>query len=664
MKRYFIFFILLFLITPSYASEIQKHPDFSTLYLGFDRFEKFNRKMFNFNISLNKFVARPVCVLWTSVMPKYGIERLKYAYSNILYPRRVISSVVQKDFKAAGQATVRFITNSTVGIAGMFDPAKRFMKIKPINEDMEQAFAKYGMKQGPYLVLPVITSTTPRGLLGLACDCALDPTSYIGSSVIAAIKAVFTINNLSDTQSGIKNLKNSYKDSYDIAKKIYGIKIAILNANLDRDEVIEQKEKENLSENNNILNVNSEIQNNLFQNEVIQGSATEEDILYDELIPDIILKNYNSKHPIIDSMRTALFEIEGVNTSFWADTSFWNHSFQKRIKLDSVSVYPDRDDYKFRYITQKDKNSPLVIIFPSIGENIYSHHSDHFAKLFYDEGYSILILSSAFTPDFYNSMPENYTPGVPFCDVKYLKETISKILNKLENSENCKFEEKIVFGTSYGGMSALFLGDLETKEEGLNISKYISINPPYDLLYAINKIDESSENIEQDEEKLKDKVTFLCAKVLKLFNLKEENEKFEELPFNIEEAKLITSFIMHQKLSDLIFALEGKKEYAPEFYKEMQSMNYADYSKKYIKNKDFKETANLSYIKNYLETSKNYKIYHTLDDYLISYEQLKKLKKLTGKNMRLIDKGAHLGFLYRSEFLDDLKKEITLKGRI
>ena len=70
------------------------------------------------------------------------------------------------------------------------------------------------------------------------------------------------------------------------------------------------------------------------------------------------------------------------------------------------------------------------------------------------------------------------------------------------------------------------------------------------------------------------------------------------------------------------------------------------------------ESAKLTHITNYLKTANNYKIYHSSNDYLINSAQLKHLKKLSGDKLVIMDNGSHMGFLYRIEFLADLKKTI------
>ena len=88
---------------------------------------------------------------------------------------------------------------------------------------------------------------------------------------------------------------------------------------------------------------------------------------------------------------------------------------------------------------QKDKNSPVAIIYPSIGEGITSRHSVILAKIFDDEGYSVIIQGSHFQWEFVKSMPQGYAPGIPSVDAEYLKTVTGKIIEKLENKYNCKF---------------------------------------------------------------------------------------------------------------------------------------------------------------------------------------------------------------------------------
>lgn len=651
-----------------------KYPDYGYEFLGRDKFEKFNRKMFTFNGALNKFALRPVHRVWASVMPQYGMDRIMSATKNIEYPIRLVSTIVQRDFKTSGTETVRFLTNTTIGLGGLYDPAKKIFKIEPADENMEQALAKCKIKRGPYIVLPILMSTSPRDIVGKILDTGLNPSSYVASPVLAAVKAGIFINRTSFMQPLSQMIESNYADPYDILKKLYGIENHIKIANLDRTEVIESTQQ---AADNGTLSENEENFVNV-QNKIIEGSAQEDKVIFeeeDELKADIMLEGYNPQDPVTDSMRTALFELPGINDSIWNELSIWNRSFAKRIRTSSVNVTPGKDNYRFRYIMQKDKNSPVAIIYPSIGEGIMSHHSVVLAKLFYDKGYSVIIQGSHFQWEFIKSMPDEYKPGLPSNDADHLKTVTADIINSLENKYKCEFKDKVLIGTSFGALTTLFLASKEEKtkenspDECLGISKFISINPPIELLYAMNQMDKNSEEWSENPDHLKERVALTAAKVIHVSHMQDEKEyKKETLPFSQEEAKLITGFIMHQKLSDLIYTIEcGSKTDRKELYNSINNMNYQDYAKKYLLKEESMSIKDLAYdsslhsISDYLKNNDNYRIYHTLDDYLTNHKQLRQLKKYTGQKTILVSNGGHLGFLYRQEFIDSLKKDITQK---
>ena len=101
---------------------------------------------------------------------------------------------------------------------------------------------------------------------------------------------------------------------------------------------------------------------------------------------------------------------------------------------------PERDEYKFRYILQKDKNAPLIILYPSLVKDTIHIIPQYLQKMFFDEGYSIVMLGSHFHWEFVRSMPEGYCPGIPSQDADNIKLVTHKILDKLENKYECKFE--------------------------------------------------------------------------------------------------------------------------------------------------------------------------------------------------------------------------------
>lgn len=660
-----------------------KYPDYAYMYLGNDKYEKINRKVFAFNLGLNKYAVRPIHILWSSIMPEYGIDRIQSAYKNIEYPKRLVSSLIQKDFKTSGTETVRFLTNTTLGLGGMFDPAKHFFNLEPSNEDMEQALTKCKCCSGSYIVLPVINGTTARGIAGKILDTSLNPTTYVGTPVLAMVKAGLTVNRTSFMQPLIKMIESTYADPYEISKKMYGIDNFIKCQNLDKKEILENgfKAVENkLPPEINPELVRMDTKDNTTNNnekltvaDIIKGGTNIDNIILksyeatnSKLLADLLIEDYNPQNPVVDSMRTALFDNPSVDKSIWNELSVWNRSFSKKFHTASVEITPNRAPYKFKYIMQKDKTAPVAIIYPSIGESIQSHHSVVLAKLFYDEGYSVIIQGSHFQWEFVKSMPQDYAPGIPIDDAKHLRTLTSKIIAHLEKKYDCKLGNKTIIGTSFGALETLFLASEEAKNNILGTTKYISICPPIDLFYAMEQIDKNGEEWSRNSENLEQKIAQTASKVVQLYNLKDEKpSSITKLPFSEEEGKLITGFIMHQKLSDLIFTLENTpKNKQTDIYQQINNMNYKDYVNKYLLSQnsysDILEKTNLLALEDFFKNNSNYKIYHSLDDYLTNQSQLKKLKICTGKKMTILSNGAHLGFLYTKEFLEDLKREIQL----
>lgn len=676
-----------------------KYPDYSYEFLGDDKWENFNRKVFNFNLGLNKYAIRPMHILWSSIMPEFGMDRIKGVANNIEYPIRLVSSLLQRDFETSKNETIRFFTNTVLGLGGMFDPAKRLFNIEQSTENMEQALAGCKMKSGQYFVCPVLSFTTFRGLIGRALDTALNPGCYIATPVLAIVKAALTVNKTSYMQPLIKMVESTYADPYEIAKKIFGIDSYIKCANLDRlditallhesvldNELVKAPEKkpeidvkksspEKTEDKDGIVKI--EVSSELVIPDLLYGGANIDDMAAKnytaedfKLGADMFLPGYNPQNPVVDSMRTALFDLPGVDESVWNELSIWNRSFSKRIRTSSVNIVEGKDDYRFRYIMQKDKKiSPVAIIYPSIGEGIMSSHSVLLAKIFYDEGYSVVIQGSHFQWEFVKSMPDGYKPGLPSKDAENLRLVTTKILDKLSEKYGCEFKDKVFIGTSFGALTALFLGDKEYKNNTLGNTKYISICPPVELIYAMKQVDKNSEEWNKSSEDLKQRVAMTAAKVMKLYDSKDNiKTEINSLPFSEEEGKLITGFIMHQKLSDLIFTIENtSKSTRSDIYHIINNMGYEDYTKKYFLSESDENCDDLSYevslhsIAGFLQNSDNYKIYHSLTDYLTNTSQLKRLKQYSGDKTVLLDNGAHLGFLYRQEFIDDLKKTISLK---
>lgn len=315
-----------------------KYPNYDLLYLDNDKYEDINRRIFYLNLKLNKLFVKRVHTLWASLFPSFIIDSLNSLYSNIEYPKRLVSSLLQRDFDAVRHETKRFFINTTLGVAGLMDVADKFFDLELYSEDMEQALAKCKVKRGNYLVLPFVSSITTRDIFGRILDFALTPTTYIASPVAAAVKLGLLINRTVFIQPILKMVESNFADSYDIAKKFYGVDKYIKLSNFDRKNVLDLVD-DNYDEIDLVENKEKVLQ--------VKGSIKGENLIVsmpnDELSADIILNDFNPQNPILDSMRTALFDMVDNDKSIWSENAVWNRNFNKKIKTARVEIVPNAD---------------------------------------------------------------------------------------------------------------------------------------------------------------------------------------------------------------------------------------------------------------------------------------------------------------------------------
>jgi phospholipid-binding lipoprotein MlaA len=145
-----------------------------------DPWESFNRKMYKFNYHFDKFVFLPVVNSYEFITPTFVQTGVSNFFSNIGEIRTLYNSLLQAKGMKSLTTLGRFVTNSTIGIGGLFDPATSLgMTLQ--NEDFGQTLGVWGAGSGPYLVLPVFGPNTVRSATGLAVD------SGIRYGIVAAI---------------------------------------------------------------------------------------------------------------------------------------------------------------------------------------------------------------------------------------------------------------------------------------------------------------------------------------------------------------------------------------------------------------------------------------------------------------------------------------------
>jgi phospholipid-binding lipoprotein MlaA len=116
-------------------------------------------------------------------------------------PIRFFNCLFQGKFKGAGTEMLRFLINTTVGVAGFSDPARSHFHLEIHDEDFGQTLGKYGMGSDYYIEWPLFGPSNVRDTFGLVGDIALNPItllSFVATPFLGpSIKAYDTVNDVS-----------------------------------------------------------------------------------------------------------------------------------------------------------------------------------------------------------------------------------------------------------------------------------------------------------------------------------------------------------------------------------------------------------------------------------------------------------------------------------
>jgi phospholipid-binding lipoprotein MlaA len=176
-----------------------------------DPLERFNRTMFAVNDGLDKAVAKPVAKAYVKVMPRFVRTGVSNVFNNLNTLGTVVNDALQGKMRQAGRDSARFLLNSTFGLGGLLDPASA-AGLEFNDEDFGQTFGKWGMKPGPYLMLPMLGPSTFRDSFGKLVDQFTYPLYYLeDDSTRLIIRGV----SLLDIRAELLDLDEQIDRSYD-----------------------------------------------------------------------------------------------------------------------------------------------------------------------------------------------------------------------------------------------------------------------------------------------------------------------------------------------------------------------------------------------------------------------------------------------------------------
>ena len=160
LTRYLLLFVLLLAGTPGVAEDAPVNRD---------PWEPFNRKMYVFNDTLDRWVLKPTAKGYKFIMPDFAEQGVTNFITNVYDFNSFFNSILQGEFAGSMNAGGRFLINSTLGLLGLVDVATQ-MGIEPFRSDFGQTLAVWGVGSGPFVMMPVIGPRTVRSTVGYFAD--------------------------------------------------------------------------------------------------------------------------------------------------------------------------------------------------------------------------------------------------------------------------------------------------------------------------------------------------------------------------------------------------------------------------------------------------------------------------------------------------------------
>jgi len=190
-----------------------------------DPLEPTNRVLYSVNEGLDTIILRPAALTYRAIVPEPVRDGIHNVLSNLGTPVELGNDILEAKPRRAGDTTMRFLINTTLGVVGIFDVAKH-LGYPDHDTDFGMTLALWGVPEGPFLFLPVLGPTNPRDAVGHGVDYAGDPFTWVGQgAVVNALDWTrFSLNALDQrarVEDSIQSIKKTALDPYATFRSLY-----------------------------------------------------------------------------------------------------------------------------------------------------------------------------------------------------------------------------------------------------------------------------------------------------------------------------------------------------------------------------------------------------------------------------------------------------------
>lgn len=622
---------------------------------GSDPIEPFNRAMFSVQHVLMEYPVDWIGRVYTSILPRPVIKCVNNLCLNLEFPARFISALLRAEWRGSGHEFLRFLANSTLGIAGLFDVGYHWFDLHSTDSDFGQTFHTWKIDPGCTLILPFLPRVNCRDALGFVFDYALDAKTYIPYSSAVMLNQVIVAQELyHNAVSGSADPYKSYRE---------------------------------------VMVLRRELQNRLWQyrlgdrkKELLTPPAKPEPVPLFKAPRGVKgnwhdLRNFGEFSPVLSTLQVALWRPEARNDWWYMPLSIFNSDFANRMKRVWVKL-PNGGEVACGFwkgeeidYSDPDKVQPepkLVVLLPGVGGTHDGNSTMALAEMFHKQKCSVLTLDCAFSGSFMVQSNSGKLPGNVAYDAKILKMVLKEALKKVEEKELCpELPELILAGYSFGGLYTMKIAEMERIAPELYFDRYVAINPPVSLEYASKVADSLAQaGSKWSEKQCFDNLTEIAGRMVTAANLEKPSaDKGVQIPlFRPEEEigrfvaglyfRLPLRHILHNASSEGI-KTPLKTPYSwwsrNDLYLEIDKVGFKEYARNFVSPQFPGETLEQLYAQGDVRTFKGLKnfprlrVIHAWDDPLLAPEHRRYLDRTFGKRITWFSRGGHLGNMHLSE---------------
>ncbi len=596
-----------------------------------DPLEPLNRVLWGFNKAVMTSVIKPTSRAYRFVVVKPVRTGIGNFGKNLTYPGRLINNLLQRKWSGARDESYRFLCNTTVGLAGFFDVGTRW-KIPKSEADFGQTFGQWGWKPSCYLMLPLYGPSNERDTLGLAADTASNPLLYIAPYKFVANDPLTYLGPYSYFSYAV-----TYNDMADSVNEY----VRFSQASMDPYSEIQYAWT--FARANRVAD---------FQ---VKGKQDEASL---ETLESVFFTYKDPKFPTHATTRSVLIPATGRKLKF----TFW--------------LQPGKAN--------------VVYILPGLGSHRLAQTSLALAELVYKNGFSAVVVSSAFNSEFMEHASTAAMPAYLPADAHDVHVALTEIDHRLHTLYPGRLGNRGLMGYSMGALHTLFVASTELTNQAalhpapdgerplarnaatgelplLQFDRYVAINTPVRMEQGIAKLDEfyraplswaptnRTDNIEN---------TFLKVAALSKSTLTPQTS----LPFNAIESKFLVGLTFRLLLRDVIFSSQQRHNQGilqhpvrsfrrDPLYQEILQYSYRDYFEKFAipyywahgldsTAAAMEQAGNLKTYDAALRANPDIRVIVNQNDFLLDDEDLAWLRAtFAPEQLTVFAKGGHLGNL-------------------